>query len=73
MTSIDPCKFELDILQHLLTGKDIPGLTWGAAMGECIEWLTSKGYVDRRRRLGAISYEITDKGRAILLLKRGVS
>ncbi len=73
MSCAEPGQYELDILQHLLTGEDIPGLIWGAAMGECIEWLTNRGYIEPRRKMSGIRYEITDKGRAIVLLKRGVS
>jgi hypothetical protein len=72
MSQLLPGEFELNILQHLLTGEDIPGLIWGAAMSVAIEELQGGGYVYPRRKLGGISYEITDKGRAILLLKRGV-
>jgi hypothetical protein len=29
---------------RILDGQDVPGWTWGAAMGICCEWLCKKGY-----------------------------
>ena len=54
--------FERKILRHL-NGEDVPGLTWGAAMGVAIEWLEDNGYI----RNNSGDYEITDTGRAALV------
>lgn len=57
--------YEIDIL-HSLNGEDVPGLMWGAAMGECIENLYGGGYVTREMTGRGLEYVITDKGRAEL-------
>jgi hypothetical protein len=54
--------YEIDILRSM-TGEDVPGVMWGAAMGECVENLYAGGYVNREHAAGCIRYVITDKGR----------
>ncbi len=61
----DITDYERDLLRHL-DGQDVPGLAWGAVMGEALGFLKGSGYV----RIvpngdGAMRYEITDKGREI--------
>ena len=58
--------YERDIMRHL-NGEDVPGLSWGAAMGEALEFLRGDGYV--RQRAGR--YELTDEGRRALDAVRG--
>lgn len=61
--------FEKEILRHL-NGEDVPGLSWGAAMSEAIEYLSGNGYVTPRRGPLGINYKITDKGlEAIAMVK----
>lgn len=57
--------FERQILRHL-AGASSPALAWGAAVGAAIEWLHGNGYVTRRMAGGAIRYEISEKGKAII-------
>lgn len=57
--------YEIDLLRSL-NGEDVPGLRWGAAMGECIENLYGGGYVTRRMTGRGLEYVITDKGRAAI-------
>ena len=52
--------YERDILRHL-SGEDVPGLAWGAAMSVAVEWLQGMGYVTRGSKV-----TITDAGRAAL-------
>ena len=61
--------FEKEILRHL-NGEDIPGLSWGVAISEAIEYLSGNGYVIRRRKTQGINYEITDKGRETIRMGR---
>ena len=51
-------KYDIEVLR-ILDGEDVPGWRWGAAMGECCEFLKEKGYAKGQ-------YEITDSGKAYL-------
>lgn len=53
-----PIEMEIEVLR-ILNGEDVPGWTWGAAMGVCCESLKSMG-------LARGCYEITDKGKDFL-------
>lgn len=48
---------------RILNGEDVPGWTWGAAMGVCCEFLKEMGYAKG-------NYEISDAGKAYLERKR---
>jgi hypothetical protein len=52
--------FDRDILRHL-NGEEMPGLSWGAAMGAAVEWLQGMGYATRGGNV-----QITDAGREAL-------
>lgn len=52
--------FERDILRSL-NGEDVPGLSWGAAMGVAVGWLQGAGYATR-----GPDVKITDAGRVAL-------
>lgn len=56
---------DLDILRHL-TGADVPGLAWGAAMSVSISYLENCGFVSREVAEGATRYVITKEGRECL-------
>lgn len=58
-------KYELKVLRHL-KGESVPGLRWGAAMGEAVEHLTDCGYLSKHYGDLGIDYVITDKGRVAL-------
>lgn len=51
-------EYDEEVLR-ILNGEDVPGWSWGAAMGECCEWLKRHGYAKG-------NYEITEKGRDYL-------
>lgn len=53
-----PNDLELEVLR-ILNGEDVPGWTWGAAMGVCCENLKSMGFATG-------SYDISEKGRKFL-------
>ena len=53
--------YDKEILRHL-SGEDVPGLCWGAAMSEAIGYLRRNGYA--KHIMGV--YTITDKGREAL-------
>lgn len=53
-----PNDLEIEVLR-ILNGEDVPGWTWGGAMGVCCENLRSMGYAKGH-------YEISDKGKAFL-------
>jgi hypothetical protein len=57
--------YERDLLRHL-NGEDVPGLSWGAAMGAAIEFLRSDGLVE-----GYTDIRITDAGRAAIAAAKG--
>lgn len=57
--------YELQVLR-CVNGADVPGLKWGAAMGEAVEYLRGAGYLSKSRVDGGTKYTITDKGRAAL-------
>jgi hypothetical protein len=59
--SVHLTDYDRDMLRHL-NGEDVPGLFWGAAMGECIEHLHGHRLVERRGG----RYLITDAGRRAL-------
>ena len=59
------CPFDRDLLRHL-SGETVPGLVWGSAMGESVEWLYGRGLVRREHTPKGIEYAITDAGRAAL-------
>lgn len=64
--------YERDVLRHI-AGEDVPGLTWGAAMSEAVEWLFKHGYVGRLRMPdGGWKYLITDAGRALLIQAQAI-
>ena len=44
----DLCDYEVDVLR-LCAGEDVPGMHWGAAMGQALECLEGRGLVDRGR------------------------
>lgn len=49
---------EVEVLR-ILSGEEVPGWTWGAAMAECLSSLKGRGYA-------AGLYHITPKGRQYL-------
>jgi hypothetical protein len=56
--------FETEIrILRCLNGEDVPGVAWGAAMGEAVERLQGHGYVARKITAEGLEYVITDKGR----------
>ena len=57
--------YEIETLRSL-NGEDVPGLRWGAAMGEALENLLGGGYITRRMTGRGLEYVITDKGRAAI-------
>lgn len=56
---------DLDILRHL-TGANVPGLAWGAAMSVSLDYLEGHGLVSREVDQGAVRYLITKEGRECL-------
>jgi len=57
-------KFDIIVLRDMV-GEKVPDLTWGAAMSDTIEKLVRTGHVVRHiADDNAISYVITDEGRA---------
>lgn len=53
--------YEIEVLR-CVSGEEVAGLSWGAAMSEAVETLKGRGFV----RLNGTRYEPTDEGRAIL-------
>lgn len=58
-------EYEYDVLRHL-NGDDVPDLIWGAGMAAAIEWLQSRGYVQRVWRDGGVDYVVTEDGIAAI-------
>ena len=63
----DLTEFDENVLRSI-SGVDVPGMVWGAAMTVAVEWLHNQGYVRRvpHGRHGDIAYVCTDKGRDYL-------
>lgn len=58
-------EFERDVLR-VIAGEDVPGMMWGAAMSEAVEYLQGRGFCRRVLKDDTITYEITDRGREAL-------
>ena len=43
----EPCEYELSVLR-LCAGENVPGMHWGAAMGQALECLEGAGLVQRK-------------------------
>jgi len=65
----DPTPFEIDLLRDL-NGENVEGMSWGAAMGEAVEWLYHNGYLTRDSKMSGIRYDISEKGKSFLESKR---
>ena len=57
----DLTDFELKVMR-CVAGERVPGMAWGAAMGEAVEYLYGGGYLARGMSGGALQYHLTDKG-----------
>jgi len=55
-----PTDYEIKILRHL-NGEQFDDLSWGGAMGACVEFLQGSGYATRGSNV-----KITDKGKDLL-------
>jgi hypothetical protein len=53
--------YEREVLKEIAEPGSVEGLSWGAAMGEALEWLQGQGYATRGSRP-----QITGKGREAL-------
>jgi len=59
----DLCAYEIDVLR-VCAGEQVPGMQWGAAMGQALECLECAGLVAR----SGGAYAATDKGRSYLAM-----
>jgi hypothetical protein len=60
------CEFEVKVLR-VCAGEAVPGMAWGAAMGQALECLEGARLVARKAGV----YSATDQGRAYLADMRG--
>lgn len=60
----DLCDYDIEVLKAM-AGQPSEAF-WGAAMGECIEFLAGSGYAELVSTYCGIEYRITDKGEKAL-------
>lgn len=51
---------------RIVSGEDVPGWTWGAAMGACLGFLRSSGYVKLQPTANGSEYAMTKLGQQYL-------